>query len=692
MSNRKEMRRAAAMAKRKIPINDSMGGRHQGNPRLGNKIANLQDHGDGYRPVGIPSHIPLTEYLRLSVLEYVNGDREKSVNMFRDVLHHEPYQAEALFRIAVVRGRADDLLESELLIKRAYEAAPTQYKLLRNYAITLQKRYKHEEALELQRKALVHEKMDKKVLLHDIANSYSTLKQFTLAQEYFDQSVELDPENSLFHYNRALNLQQLGINKDAMDAYLRAIELDGTKENAIMNLASLYRNLDMLDEAEEMLIKSIELNCIEPDENDSYYALIGLYNRWQKIDKSEEIIKIIESRITEKDDDYFGLKADLLSKRGDFEGALSLALQAIDYNPTNAGTYTATSEYLLQLNRDEEAIAMLDRMRIECKDDEDIEESWGLAQMPFGNLLDGFAAYEFRHEKESMVSAAGRFSSFLPHPYLKSIEQAKGKRVLVYLEQGIGDVIQFMRYIPLLSVFTSKIILLYAGDSKAYSRIINGLGGIDEQYEQFDEIKGGLAAFDTHCALMSLPYIFGTTIDTIPEPVKPYIPPELIQEWGQRIGVKTKPRVGLVVSGNMMQGNDYNRSSSLKALMPLISDKAETIMVQRDLRPHDITLAKELGLRHLGIEFTDLMDTAAAFENFDLIVGVETGIMHLSATIGRPTWMLLTTNPDWRYFRHRLDSPFYPSVRLFRQAKYHDWSELAARTRKDLDHYLESLK
>ena len=644
---------------------------------------------------GLQRGMSMRDALHVAVKEYVEGDRDHSIGLFREILKVDPNQPEALFRMGVTRGRKGDWVESMLLLKRAYALAPDQYKLLRNYAIALQRMNLFEEAMDVQRKALMHEKMDKKVLLHDLANGYAALNKFIEAQEYYDQVIELDPDNILLHYNRAVNLQQMGANDIAAESYQRALAIDPYYEPAVLNLASSYQHMDREDEAGVLLknyITYMEQENITSEENGPYYALLHYHHRLQEFDEAGRILeKIGKLEAPDHTPGYWMIKAELISKTGDFNKAIEICEQVRMEEPDHTKAYSDGAEYLLQLGREEEAISLLDEMRVVCSKDEQAEHMWGVAQLQFGNLKDGFAAYEHRYDREDMVSNAGRFRHFIPHPYLTNKQDAIGKRVVIYLEQGIGDIIQFSRYLPLMKQYAKKVILVYGMDSKPFKRLITAMNCVDEQYDKFLDLPGLLDAFDTHCALMSLPHIFETTLETIPPPVPFPIPPEVVAQWQNRLGPRTKPRIGLVVSGNKSQGNDSNRSASLELFQDLISDRAETLLVQRDLRPHDVELAQQLGLWHIGKEFGDLMDTAATYQSLDLIIGVETGIMHLAATQGTKVWKLLTTLPDWRYFRGRSDSPFYDSVTLFRQENYGDWRELAGRTRIALDQYLGSI-
>ena len=699
MPNRKARRKTTKASKQRKKTGGGAGNRAGGNQAkfMPNSLLPMRPKTSPTNGLvtSLKSGMSMRDALHFAVKEYVEGDRDYSIALFREILKVDPNQPEALFRMGVARGRKGDWVESMLLLKRAYALAPDQYKLLRNYAIALQRMNLFEQAMDVQRRALMHEKMDKRVLLHDLANGYAALNKFIEAQEYYDQVIELDPDNVLLHYNRAVNLQQIGANDIAAESYQRALEIDPNYEPALLNLASSYQHMDREDEAGILLknyIAYMEQENITSEENGPYYALLRYHHRLQEFDEAGRILeKIGEFEAPDYTSDYWMIKAELISKTGDFNKAIEICEQVRMEEPDHTKAYSDGADYLLQLGREAEAISLLNEMRIACSKDEQAEHIWGIAQLQFGNLKDGFAAYEHRYDREDMVSNAGRFRHFIPHPYLTNKQDAIGKRVVIYLEQGIGDIIQFSRYLPLLKQYAKKVILIYGMDSKPFKRLITAMNCVDEQYDKFLDLPGLLDGFDTHCALMSLPHIFETTLETIPPPVPFPIPPEVVAQWQTRLGTRTKPRIGLVVSGNKSQGNDSNRSASLELFQDLISDRAETLLVQRDLRPHDVELAQKLGLWHIGKEFDDLMDTAAVYQSLDLMIGVETGIMHLAATQGTKVWKLLTTLPDWRYFRVRSDSPFYDSVTLFRQENYGDWRELAGRTRIALDQYLGSI-
>ena len=185
---------------------------------------------------------------------------------------------------------------------------------------------------------------------------------------------------------------------------------------------------------------------------------------------------------------------------------------------------------------------------------------------------------------------------------------------------------------------------------------------------------------------MSLPLALGTTLETIPPAnYLPPLPTERVQAWEQRLGPRERLRVGLVWAGNPKQGNDRNRSMPLKTLTPLLDVDATFVSLQKDPRPDDKTLLGERAdIVDLTADLSDFVETAALVSCLDLVITVCTSVAHLAGTLGRPTWVMLPYLPDWRWLLDRSDSPWYPSVRLFRQDDRRDYAGVVDRMRTDL--------
>src|SRR6185437_8463974 len=195
-----------------------------------------------------------------------------------------------------------------------------------------------------------------------------------------------------------------------------------------------------------------------------------------------------------------------------------------------------------------------------------------------------------------------------------------------------------------------------------------------------------LPHFDVHCPLMSLPLAFGTTLETIPAPI-PYLrpPAERTQSWRARLAGVRKPRVGLVWSGKPTHKNDHNRSIALNRLEPLLSvPGVEFVSLQCEYRDSDGPALARLPLIRLDDALRDFADTAAVIGDLDLVISVDTAVAHLVGAMGRPLWLLLSHIRDWRWLRGRLDSPWYPTARLFRQSPDGNWDEVISRVANEL--------
>ncbi len=196
-----------------------------------------------------------------------------------------------------------------------------------------------------------------------------------------------------------------------------------------------------------------------------------------------------------------------------------------------------------------------------------------------------------------------------------------------------------------------------------------------------------LPEFDLHCPLSSLPLAFKTRFETIPSAAS-YLPAPadaLVQQWRARLGPHDRLRVGLVWSGNPAHGNDRNRSMSLSTMSAILEPDASFISLQKDPRPEDqATLLERAEIVDLTGHLTDFVETAALISCLDLVITVDTSVAHLSAALGRPTWILLPYRPDYRWLLGRDDSPWYPSVRLFRQDEGRDYARVIDRVRAEL--------
>lgn len=260
-------------------------------------------------------------------------------------------------------------------------------------------------------------------------------------------------------------------------------------------------------------------------------------------------------------------------------------------------------------------------------------------------------------------------------------ESVEGKTILIAADEGLGDTIHFARYIPMLAEQGARVLLAV---QDPLHRLMSNLSGTSHCAPM--SAIGTLPAFDLHCPISSLPLAFKTRLDTIPsEPYLPSPPGSLVQAWENRLGPRTRLRVGLVWSGDPSHVNDETRSIPLRTLSRILDVDADFISLQKALRPHDAAVLRERrDIIDLTAELTDFTDTAALICCLDLVITVDTSVAHLAGALGRPTWILLPWTPDYRWLLDRTDSPWYPSVRLFRQTETREYESVLDRVRDKL--------
>ena len=269
-----------------------------------------------------------------------------------------------------------------------------------------------------------------------------------------------------------------------------------------------------------------------------------------------------------------------------------------------------------------------------------------------GNLAEGWAEHEWRLRRSDMARGFGQ-------PLWEG-DDIKGKTILLWAEQGLGDTLQFLRYVPLVTARGAKVIV------ECHPLLRRLAAGVDGVVQVVD--YNATCTFDLHLPLLSLPRIFETELSTIPSRV-PYLPvpePMLLEASGDT-------KVGLVWAGNPNHANDHNRSRPLQEFAPLAAvDKVAYFALQKGAAGEQPAPAG-LALTQLGPHLDDFYDTAAALAALDLLISVDTSVAHLAGALGRPVWLMLPNAADWRWLRIRDDTPWYPTMRLFHQDQDGSW-------------------
>jgi hypothetical protein len=260
-------------------------------------------------------------------------------------------------------------------------------------------------------------------------------------------------------------------------------------------------------------------------------------------------------------------------------------------------------------------------------------------------------------------------------------EDVAGKTILLCADEGLGDTIQFARYAPMLAARGANVILAVQDPLRSLLSGISGIAGCLPL-----SASAQFPPFDMHCPLTDLPLAFATRLDTIPS-AKSYLAADaaIVGVWQNRLGPRQRLRVGLVWSGNPRHANDRNRSIPLRMLSRLLDLDATFVSLQKDPRADDAAVLRERSdIVDLTAQLMDFAQTAALVSCLDLVITVDTSTAHLAAALGRPTWMLLPHLPDFRWLLDREDSPWYPTLRLFRQPQSPDYASVIERVRSEL--------
>jgi len=355
--------------------------------------------------------------------------------------------------------------------------------------------------------------------------------------------------------------------------------------------------------------------------------------------------------------------------------ALTWLDKGIAKNPNDPFPRYNRGIVLMRLNRHLEAVAELDTAIALKPDDHEARYNRAMGNMLLGNMREGWADYESR-----LLTAENEVPNLgLPADKQWHGEEMAGKRLLVHAEQGLGDDIQFLRYLPLLKERTgANIGFVCHAPVKPFAEQIPGVTVLE---------TGANLEYERWVALMSLPHKLG--LDTEADIPPPYLPPideERIAKWRQYAPAGAM-NVGICWAGQFQHKNDEHRSIALKTFAKLFDAPCNFVSLQQ-MREEDMEPLADLKAKHQNLSalyLDDLRDTAAIITSLDLVVSVDTAVAHLAASLGKPTFILIPAfGTDWRWQLGRRDSPWYPSATLYRQPKVGDWASVIQRLRADI--------
>jgi tetratricopeptide (TPR) repeat protein len=526
--------------------------------------------------------------------------------------------------------------EAMAWIVRAIRKAPRP-DYLASFAAALQRHGRCEEALNVLDKA-IQLRGDDAALRRQQGEIRIQLAQLDQAVLSFQAALKLDPDHHEALYKTGALLHKLARDAEAIGYLDRCDRLLPNHAATLQARAWVLYNLKRFAEAEAEARRAHRLD----PENADICNNLGLSLR--RLGRNDE--------------------------------ALSWFDKAIEIRPRFVDAFNNKLVALYHLHRFDDVFALSEQMTSLGLSNIVTEWNVALAQLLTGDFDAGWRGHQTRLKLPS-----ARYPR-LPRPMWLGEEAIDGKTILVAADEGLGDTIHFARYVPLLAARGARVLLAV---QDPLHRLMSGLSGVTHCGPASD--LSALPAFDLHCPISSLPFAFATRLDTIPADTAylPSPPDSLIQAWEDRLGPRTRLRVGLVWSGDPSHVNDLTRSIPLKALARILDVDASYVSLQKAPRPDDAAVLRERSdIVDLTSDLTDFTETAALIACLDLVITVDTSVAHLAGALGCPTWILLPWTPDYRWLLGRDDSPWYRSVRLFRQSETREYESVLDRVREAL--------
>ncbi len=523
-------------------------------------------------------------------------------------------------------------------------------------------------------------------------------ENFEQAVVVFRLCLALDPENSDAHFQCGRCLQTLDRYDEAIVRYNACLAYGSDRPEAHINLAEIYRNSGRPAEAIEQCEAALDrypdsvsaLNNLglalcdlgqhataatflktahraEPDNPVTLHNLGVTLHACGALAESEQFLRQALDLRPDWPDAARSL-GNLYRETGRLAKAAALYRNAIDRHPDDFRTFGNLGLVLLNLNQPHDAITAYEKALALNPSHAGLRTSLGIAQLLVGDFENGWRNYEARWESTDFAPAKRQF----PIPRWRGRPTTDTGReprpLLVHAEQGYGDTLHFCRYIPLLAA--ENIPVVFECQAPLVD-LMQSLADVDDRLDLTVVARGdALPEAADHVPLLSLPAHFSTKLETVPADV-PYLkaPRHAVETWTHRMA-GDGPAVGLVWAGNAERQDDWMRSCPPDAMVPLVETDAIRFYSLQKNGPQ----LENSTVVPLGPQLASFSDTAAVIETLDLVISVDTATAHLAGALGKPVWVLLGPAADWRYLLDRQDSPWYPTMRLFRSPDLGDWS------------------
>lgn len=507
-----------------------------------------------------------------------------------------------------------------------------------------------------------------------------------LAAELIGRSLSLAEPNAAAHSNLGNVRAAQGRLDEAVRCYGRALELQPEHPDALRNLGNVQYALGHPEEAAALLRRALALR---PDFAE---ALSDLARILRDLGRPEESAASCRAAIALRPDlaEAHSNLGNVLEDASRTEEAIACYRRAVALKPSFATARANLGSSLMSVGEIREAAEHLrEALRLDPSHARARFAQANLALLE-GDYATGLPLYEARFDPGALsgmyAGLRARAAAFQGTPQWRG-EAAAGKTLLVWTEQGLGDSLMMLRYLALLKERGFARVVVYC--DRELERIIRTIAQVDEVISR--ETPPPLQRIDLHCPVMSLPFAFGTRLESVPRQV-PYVfaPDALRRAWAQRMPGAPGRRVGLVWSGGWRHPRNAQRSMQFAQIAPLLATAGAQFVSLQQGEPAAQLAESRAAVIDWMDECGDLIDTAALVSQLDLVISVDTAMAHLAGALGKPVWMLNRFESEWRWLLQREDSVWYPTMRIFRQPAPGRWDEVIARVAAELRGFLAS--
>jgi tetratricopeptide (TPR) repeat protein len=601
-----------------------------------------------------------------------SGRLTEAQAVYQEILSIQPGNFDALHLLGVICGQNKQPERAVELISQAIQIAPDNAAAHCNKASALLELGQFEAALGSYERAIAL-RPDYLEACYNRGNVLIQLQRPAAALESLERAIAIRADFAKAHARRGDALMQLQRYEEAVRSYERALTLKPDAAT-FMRCGDALMQLQRCADALQSYDRAVAMDPVLADACSSRGAVLNALGRW------EDALASCDQALVSRPD-----FAEALSNRGcsllalnRVEAALASFDRAIAINPDLAGAYINRGAALCTQNRVEAARADYDAAIALDPRSAKAHVARAMSLLAQGEFAAGWRDFEWRGHRD------------FQQPRWLGEESLVGKTILLHSEQGLGDTIQFCRYVKLVAARGARVLLQIP---RTFETLLASLEGVTQLLVEGAE----LPPFDYHSSLLSLPLALKTTLTNIPDEV-PYLRSAAprTRRWSERLGPRCKPRVGLVWSGGHrpdhpeLQAVQGRRDIPLTLLAELADPALEFYSLQKG-QPAESQLRELLAagwdgpaMRDFSNDLHDMAETAALIEQLDLVISVDTSVAHLAGALGKPVWILNRFDTCWRWLLDREDSPWYPTARLYRQQRAGDWAGVIARVRDDL--------